>query len=240
MIKAGMFRSIVSMILWPLWFLFFAITMVLFFISFTIIPKQYLNYFIRPICWVYCLLAGQWLVKENEPPNPDDQPYLYMFNHGSMFDQFMIAAFIPHYITAVGAIEQFRYPIWGYIMKQYGIIPIVRKDIKKALTSLIKAEEALNIGISFLISPEGTRTLTGELGPFKKGPFHLAKNTGTTIVPIGLIGAFEAKKKKDWRLTPGKLITRFGVPIQKDEFENLSVEETRDLVRTRIQQLINS
>jgi 1-acyl-sn-glycerol-3-phosphate acyltransferase len=157
-----------------------------------------------------------------------------------MVDQFMIAAFIPHYITAVGAIEQFRYPIWGYIMKQYGIIPIVRKDIKKALTSLIKAEEALNIGISFLISPEGTRTLTGELGPFKKGPFHLAKNTGTTIVPIGLIGAFEAKKKKDWRLTPGKLITRFGVPIQKDEFENLSVEETRDLVRTRIQQLINS
>jgi 1-acyl-sn-glycerol-3-phosphate acyltransferase len=116
----------------------------------------------------------------------------------------------------------------------------VRKDIKKALTSLIKVEKALNIGISFLISPEGTRTLTGELGPFKKGPFHLAKNTGTTIVPIGLIGAFEAKKKKDWRLTPGKLITRFGVPIQKDEFENLSVEETRDLVRTRIQQLINS
>jgi 1-acyl-sn-glycerol-3-phosphate acyltransferase len=185
-------------------------------------------------------LAGQWLCKENGPPSPDGQPYLYMFNHESMFDQSMIAAFIPHYITAVGAIEQFKYPIWGYIMKQYGIIPIVRKDIKKALSSLSKAEDALNSGVSLLISPEGTRTLTGEMSPFKKGPFHLAKNTGATIIPVGIIGAYKAKKKKDWVLTPGKLITRFGIPIEKKDFENLSVEETRDLVRDRIQLLIQA
>lgn len=234
-----MFKGLISLILWPLWFIFFAVTMVLFFVSFILIPKQYLNYLIRPISWCYCFLAGQWLVKENESPNPEGQPYLYMFNHESMFDQFMVAAYIPHYVTAVGAIEQFRYPIWGYIMKTYGVIPIIRQDVKKAITSLSKAEEALNNGISFLISPEGTRTLTGELGVFKKGPFHLAKNTGATILPIGLIGAFQAKKKNDWRLTPGKLITRFGKPILKKEFENLTVEETRDLVRNRIQQLIN-
>jgi len=76
------------------------------------------------------------------------------------------------------------------------------------------------------------------MNPFKKGPFHLAKNTGATIIPVGIIGAFKAKKKKDWRLTPGKLIARFGSPILKEEFKNLSVEETRDLVRDRIQQLI--
>ena len=233
-----MFKSIISLILWPIWFVFFTSTMLLFFISFLILPRKILHFIIRPISWTYCLLAGQWLVKENEPPDPNGQPYLYMFNHESMFDQFMISAFIPHYITAVGAIEQFKYPIWGAIMKQYGIIPIVRKDIKKALNSLVKAEEALNNGVSFLIAPEGTRTLTGEMNPFKKGPFHLAKNTGATIIPVAIIGAFKAKKKKDWRLTPGKLIARFGSPILKEEFKNLSVEETRDLVRDRIQQLI--
>jgi 1-acyl-sn-glycerol-3-phosphate acyltransferase len=78
------------------------------------------------------------------------------------------------------------------------------------------------------------------MSPFKKGPFHLAKNTGATIIPVGIIGAYKAKKKRDWVLTPGKLITRFGIPIEKKDFENLSVEETRDLVRDRIQLLIQA
>tara|TARA_B100001250_G_C19816896_1_gene798985 strand:+ start:4569 stop:5276 length:708 start_codon:yes stop_codon:yes gene_type:complete len=235
-----MFKKIISLILWPLWFLFFTITMVFFFIAFLVLPRKILYYIIRPISWTYCFLAGQWLCKDNEPPDPNGQPYLYMFNHESMFDQFMIAAFIPHYITAVGAIEQFKYPLWGFIMKQYGIIPIVRKNIKKALNSLSKAENALNNGVSLLISPEGTRTLTGHMGPFKKGPFHLAKNTGATIIPVGIIGAYKAKNKKNWVLTLGRLTTRFGVPIKKKDFENLTVEETRDLVRDRIQLLIQS
>ncbi len=235
-----MFRTIISIILWPIWFTFFTFTILLFFITFKIFPRKSFHYLIRPVCWIYCLLAGQWLVKENEPPDPKGEPYLYMFNHESMFDQFMIAAFIRHYITAVGAIEQFRYPLWGTLIKQYGVIPIIRKNLKKAINSLSKAEEAINQGTSFLISPEGTRSLTGELGPFKKGPFHLAKNTGSTIVPVAVIGAFQAKRKEDWRLSPGKLTTRFCTPIKKEEFENLTVEETRDLVRDRIQQLKQS
>tara|TARA_Y100000294_G_scaffold171432_1_gene184866 strand:- start:340 stop:834 length:495 start_codon:yes stop_codon:yes gene_type:complete len=161
-----------------------------------------------------------------------------MFNHQSMLDQFMIAAFIPHYLTAVGAVEQFRYPIWGSLMKKYGVIPIVRQELKKAIHTLAKAEEVIQNGFSFIISPEGTRSLTGELGIFKKGPFHLAKNTDATIVPVGLIGTFRAKKKKDWRLTPGILITKFGKPIKANEFRDLSVEEIRDMVRDRIKTLI--
>ena len=49
---------------------------------------------------MYCFLAGQWLRKINNPPESDGGPYLYMFNHVSMFDQFMIGAYIGHYITA--------------------------------------------------------------------------------------------------------------------------------------------
>ncbi len=55
------------------------------------------------------------------------------------------------------------------------LFPLSAKILKKALSSLSKAEDALNSGVSLLISPEGTRTLTGEMSPFKKGPFHLAK-----------------------------------------------------------------
>ena len=90
----------------------------------------------------------------------------------------------------------------------------------------------------YILLPEGTRTLTGKLSPFKKGPFHLAKNTGATIVPIGLHGGLKAKKKDDWRLRPGILTTRFGTPITNIEYGDLTVDEIKDLVHERIQQLI--
>ena len=233
-----MYKTVVSIILWPIWYLFFIPSLLFIFFIIVFIPKNSLFLFIRPLCWIYCLLGGQWLKRENSLPSKNNQPYIYMFNHVSMFDQFMIGAYVPHYITAVAAIEIFRYPIWGYIIKKYGVIPIVRQKIRQAIGSLNIAEEALNNGTSFIISPEGTRTNTGDLGPFKKGPFHLAKNTGATIVPVGLLGGFKAKKKKDWRLSPGILTTRFGAPITQQEYTNLDVEEIRALVRKRIKKLI--
>jgi len=232
-------KTIISIFLWPLWFLYFSVTILILFALFYVIPQKYLYLFIRPFCWSWCFFAGQWLVKIGNVPSKKNQPYLYMFNHSSMFDQFMIGAFLPHYITAVAAIEVFKYPVFGLLMKKYGIIPIVRKNIKKALKSLSKAESALNKEISFLISPEGTRSLNGELGEFKKGPFHLSKNTGATIIPVGLIGAFNAKKKSDWRLTPGKLIIKFGDPISSNQFKSMTVEELRDLVKLKIKNLID-
>ena len=112
----------------------------------------------RPICWIYCFLAGQILTKENQPPPPENGPYLYLFNHVSMFDQFMVGAFVPHYITAIGAEEIFKYPVWGQLIKKYGAIPIKRKMLKSALKSLNLVEDAIKKGISFIIAPEGTRT----------------------------------------------------------------------------------
>ena len=160
-----------------------------------------------------------------------------MFNHVSMFDQFMIGAYVPHYITAVAAIEVFKYPIWGFIIKKYGVIPIIRQKIRKAIGSLNLAEEAIKNGTSFLISPEGTRTLTGEIGPFKKGPFHLAKNTNATIVPLALEGGFRAKKKSDWRIQPGILKIVFGEPIKSSHYKSLNISDLQRLVLNRILEL---
>ena len=232
-------KTLVSIIIWPIWFIYFSITIIILFLLFFIIPKKKLYILIKPLCWSWCFFAGQWLVNKTEIPSPKNQPYLYMFNHSSMFDQFMIGAYISHYLTAVAAIEVFKYPIFGFIIKQYGIIPIIRTNIKKAINSLSVVEQSLNEGVSFLISPEGTRSNTGLLGEFKKGPFHLAKNTNTTIIPIGLLGAFRAKKKNDWRLSPGKLLVKFGEPITSDQFKHMSIEQLRDLVKKKISLLIN-
>jgi len=232
------YKVIVSIILWPIWFCFLLACLLLISIALLIIPKNKLFLIIRPISWLICFFAGQWLIKENGPPDPDGQPYLYLFNHVSMFDQFMIGAYVPHYITAIGATEIFQYPIWGRVIKRYGGIPIHRRKLKKAIKSLMRVELKIKEGISFIIAPEGTRTTSGEMGPFKKGPFHVAKNTGVTIVPIALIGGLKAKTKADWRLRPGIIKTIFGKPIYQSEYSALSVEDLRDLVKSRIQNLI--
>jgi len=234
----GIYKTIASIIIWPIWFLFFIPSLFLIYILVFIVPRKHFHFIIRPTSWLYCLLAGQILLKENKPPPIKDQPYLYLFNHVSMFDQFMVGAFIPHYITAIGAKEIFKYPVWGQLLNRYGAIPIIRKHLKSAIQSLDLVEQAINNGISFIIAPEGTRTLNGEIGVFKKGPFHIAKNTGITIVPIALLGAYKAKRKNDWRIKPGIITTRFGKPIKKDEYQDLSVEEIRDLIKTKIQRLL--
>ena len=164
------------------------------------------------------LSGGQWLKIEGEVPDKDQQPYLYLFNHESLMDPFMLGGAIKHYVTAVGAEYQFSYPIWGTLAKRHG---------------------AIRKGISFIISPEGTRTTSGELGKFKKGPFHIALNTGVTIVPTALIGAYGAKKKTDWRLQPGILTVRFGELLMEKEYEGLKVEQLKDLVEEKIKVLIN-
>jgi 1-acyl-sn-glycerol-3-phosphate acyltransferase len=90
-----------------------------------------------------------------------------------------------------------------------------------------------------IFSPEGQRTLTGEMGEFKKGGFHFAKATNVaTIVPVGLIGAYRANVRNSWIVNPGKLITVFGEPIAPADYKDLSVEELRDLTKSRVSNLL--
>jgi len=235
-----MIRTLISILLWPLLLLiFFCSVLIYIFLTFFISPMK-LYPVANLICRIILLSGGQWLKIEGKVPDKDQQPYLYLFNHESLMDPFMLGGAVKHYITAVGAEYQFSYPIWGTLAKHHGVIPIKRDNLKKAIHSLDKVEEAISKGKSFLISPEGTRTTSGELGKFKKGPFHVALNTGVTIVPTALIGAYEAKKKTDWRLQPGILKVRFGEPLMKKEYEGLKIEQLKDLVKERIKILINA
>lgn len=235
-----MFRTIVSIILWPLALTVFVLgAFVYILLTFIFKPTQ-LYPVANIVCRLMLLAGGQWLKVEGRRPDKNGQPYLYLFNHESLMDAFMLGGSIKHYITAVGAEYQFSYPIWGTLARRHGAIPIKRDKLTKAIYSLDKAEEAIRKGISFIISPEGTRTLSGQLGEFKKGPFHVALNTGVTIVPVALMGAYEAKKKTDWRLSPGILTIRFGEPITANQYKSLDIDTLRAHLREKIQQLIDN
>ncbi len=178
--------------------------------------------------------AGQIIKMEGKIPDPKNGPYLYLFNHQSLLDQFLIVGVIREYVSAVGANYQFSWPIWGRLIKRLGVIPIMRKDLTKAIHSLSLAEDEIRKGTSFLLAPEGTRTLTGKMGEFKKGVFHLSLNTGVTIIPMGLIGAYNSKQKNEWRIYPGRITVRIGQPEKKDYYQKMSVEELRADIRNKI------
>ncbi len=224
----------IAIIIWPIALTTFIISAGIYLFATLFISPKRLHPLARFLSRFMLLSAGQIIKIEGKIPNPKNGPYLYLFNHQSMLDQFIVAAFVREYMAAVGASYQFSMPIWGRIVKRYGTIPIDRKNLREAIKSIKAIEEEGRKGVSIFIAPEGTRTRTGKMGVFKKGPFHLALNTGITIIPIGLIGAFKAKNKDDWRIYPGRITVKFGLPVYQTYYKNISVEKLRDDIRNKI------
>ena len=224
-----MFKSIISLILWPLWFSYLICVFPIFLAFTLVVNKKYFHYFLSPMSYLFCLLGGQLVKKTGSIPDPKSGPYLYLINHQSLFDHFALGKYIDHYVTAVAKEEHLSYPLWGQVAKSYGIVPINRKNIKKALSSLKVVEKAIIYEkTSFLIAPEGTRSKDGKLGLFKKGAFHIAKNTGVKIIPVIINGAYKAKNVEDWRITPGTINIHFADIIDGELYKNMTVEELRD------------
>jgi 1-acyl-sn-glycerol-3-phosphate acyltransferase len=186
------------------------------------------------------MISGlQYFTVKGKVPPKKNGPYLFMFNHESMFDMLMLGGAIPYYANAVGWEGIFKIPLFGFMAKRYGAYSITHDNTDKAKATLKAAEKILLVDkTSMLLSPEGQRTITGEMGEFKKGGFHFAKATNATIVPIGLIGAYRANKRTSWIINPGRLTLVFGNPIAADDYANLSVEQLRDFVKDKILKLI--
>jgi 1-acyl-sn-glycerol-3-phosphate acyltransferase len=235
---AGMYKTIVSIIIWPIFMTIFALGVGGYFILTTFISLQQAHSYMKWFCRICLFSAGQMLRIEGNIPKKEKQPYIYMFNHESMFDHFMIVAATSHYLTGVAAEDQYSYPIYGAGLRRYKAIPIKREKLKAAIHSLDEAESVVKDGTSLLIAPEGTRTVTGKMRTFKKGPFHLAKNTKATIIPVALINAWRAKPKTDWRLKPGIITVRFGDPVLAIDYEDLTLHELSDQIRTLLTNLI--
>jgi 1-acyl-sn-glycerol-3-phosphate acyltransferase len=94
-----------------------------------------------------------------------------------------------------------------------GFIPLERANPEQSLPAIERAADALRAGNSFLIFPEGTRSRTGELLPFKKGGFIMAIKGQAPIVPVAIVGARDAMKKGSLIIRPVRVTVSFGAPI---------------------------
>jgi 1-acyl-sn-glycerol-3-phosphate acyltransferase len=139
--------------------------------------------------------------------------YIFMSNHQSMFDIPVVMAALPFHFRWLAKAELFRIPLFGHGMQRCQYISIDRSDRKAAFKSLKSAAEMIHQGASVLIFPEGTRSMSGHIQPFKKGGFILAVDSGATLVPMVLQGTREIMAKKRLVITPGEATITIYDPI---------------------------
>ncbi len=163
--------------------------------------------------------------------------YLVMGNHESLFDIFALPAAFPMHMVCVEAAYHFSFPLWGYLTRKWGNIPIQRKNIVEAVKALKQAKQVIKSGTSIVILPEGHRTLTGKIETFKKGAFHLAKEAKADILPFAFIGLYEFNNKNSWHLHPQTVSVVFGTPIPYSSFKDLSIDTLKEHVHDKIIEL---
>jgi 1-acyl-sn-glycerol-3-phosphate acyltransferase len=119
-----------------------------------------------------------------------------------------------------------------------GFVPLQRGNREQSLPAIDRAARALRDGNSFLIFPEGTRSRTGELLPFKKGGFIMALQAQAPVVPVAIAGARDAMRKGSPWIRPVTVHVRFGPPI---ETAGLTIDDRDALVaraRTEVARLL--
>jgi 1-acyl-sn-glycerol-3-phosphate acyltransferase len=159
------------------------------------------------------------------------RPQIIAPNHVSWFDVLALAAYIPKRYRFIAKKELRRIPFFGRAWQAVGHIAIDRSDTQSAIESLDHAARLVREDNSCIILfPEGTRSSSAEMLPFKKGAFMLALHTGLDIVPTGVQGTRAIMPKHSWRVSPGRIIVRFGRPVTTSEYD----VGDRDLLMARV------
>ncbi len=149
-------------------------------------------------------------------------------NHESAVDIFSIFA-LGLQFRWLGKESMFRVPAIGAAMQHNGYIPIRRGDKESHKRALAQCDAYLRAGTPILFFPEGTRSTTGHIGPFKIGAFKLAKENTVPILPVVLKGAGKLLKKKSWLPQSALLQIHILPPMLSSESE--SIDQFMERVR---------
>ena len=169
---------------------------------------------------------------------PRSRAAVFVSNHQSNVDPPVLYRVLHRRLHFVYKAELRKLPILARGFGIAGFIAIDRHNREQAMAAIDRAADAARSGTSFLMFPEGTRSRSGELLPFKKGGFILAIKAQAPVVPVAISGARAALKKGSWIIRPVTVTVRIGKPIETRGRSVTDREELIEAVRASIREML--
>jgi len=167
--------------------------------------------------------------------------YVLMSNHQSHYDVAVLYYVLGGNVRMVAKKELFDLPLFGRAIKDAGFISVDRGNTEKAIASLAGAKAHLARGTHLWIAPEGTRSPSGDLLPFKKGGFHIALDMKMPVLPITIRGTREVLRANAMRSRPGvEVELTIHAPIDMNDFQGMDRRSARDALMERVRTAIAS
>jgi putative phosphoserine phosphatase/1-acylglycerol-3-phosphate O-acyltransferase len=172
-------------------------------------------------------LIGMDLSVKGEEHLWSQRPAVFVFNHQSKADIIVIAKLIRQDIAGIGKQEiKKETPILGMVLELGGVVFIDRADAKSAIHAMSPLVDAMvKEGKSVVLAPEGTRTVSPRMAPFKKGAFHLAMQAGVPMVPIVIHNAGDVAPKGDFVFRSATVEVEVLPPVDTSDWRVETVAE---------------
>lgn len=230
-----LWEILVSIILWGLsWLHFLIVVPVLIVLAIFLNPRAH-DYLQRGLCRRIAFFSGAKVVVQMEPGFDPKRTSFFMVNHVNLFDPFILYCAIPQLVRGWELESHFRIPVYGWLMKRFGNVPVPSVRSPKDLKRLWRlTQEAINSGVSLIVFPEARRTRDGHINEFEDGGFRLAQQLGVPIVPVSLVGSFKHLRTGHWMLRPATINVAIHATIETVGLTKDDIPALKARVRERI------
>lgn len=198
-------------------------------------PGRYAaGWWFRRAAVVVVALNPLWRFRTSGVRIPDPRrPYVVVSNHESIAD-ILLLSHLPWEMKWLSKESIFRLPLMGWMMRMAGDIPVRRGEVRSRAEALQGIRDRLAKRVSVMVMPEGTRSKTDELLPFRDGAFRVAIEAGLPVLPIAVAGTRNALAKGSWLFNRARAEARVLPPIDTRGMTLAELPRLREDVRNRI------